>query len=158
MKVQGQGDYALHLLEDLFAHAGQSKTLKCVTFGFLLHHASKGVFPSKARCGDRLRMWVALLISSTSNDGSRDLACIMQLAMDLRVWILKATTSVLCGLNGAGCWRSMPSSLHKSVSLLFTYLVPLSIQRNLMTFLDLFSTWVLKARNLSNTSFLWWRK
>ena len=48
MKVQGQGNYALHPLEDLF-DAGQSETVKCVTFGFLPHHASKGVLPSKAR-------------------------------------------------------------------------------------------------------------
>ena len=48
MKVQGQGDCALHPLEDLFAHVGQLKTLKCVTIGFLLHYASKGVFSSKA--------------------------------------------------------------------------------------------------------------
>ena len=52
MKVQGQGGSVLQPLEDMFSHAGQPKTLKCVTLGFLLHHASKGVFPSKVRLED----------------------------------------------------------------------------------------------------------
>ena len=158
MKVQGRGICALHPLEDLFAHAGQLKTLKCVTTGFLPHHASKGVLPYKAGWGDRLSMWVALEIALTSNAGSRDLAFIMQLAIDLRVWILKVAISILCKLNAASVWRSMPSCLQKSISLLFKYLVPLPMRRTLMAFWDFYSTWVLKARNFSNTSFLRWRK
>ncbi|MDF3686380.1 hypothetical protein, partial [Enterobacter hormaechei] len=47
MKVQGLGGGALHTLEDMCAHAGQPKTLKYFKSGFLLHHASKRVFPSK---------------------------------------------------------------------------------------------------------------
>ena len=158
MKVQDQGNCALHPLEDLFAHAKQLKTLKWLTTSFFPHHASKGIFPFKVGWGDLFRMWVALEIASNSNDGSRDLVYIMQLTIDLRLWILKAATSILCRLNGARFWRSMPSSLQKSVSLLFTYLLSLSMRRTLIAFLDFYSTWVLKARNLSNTSFLWWRK
>ena len=35
MKVQGLGGGALHSLEDMCAHAGQPKTLKCFTIDFL---------------------------------------------------------------------------------------------------------------------------